>query len=230
MTSEGTDTPENMDTPEGADTSEELVEIPRRGRVAAVSAVVLAVVVVALVWVLATGGESTDRAAYTALAGQEVPPVAGESVTGDGSFDIADHAGSWVVVNFFATWCPPCVQEHPELVSLDEAYQDSGEVALVSVVYDDDLDEVAAFFERHGGDWPVITDADGRIPFDFGVTGVPETYIIDPFGVVQRKLIGGVTRAGIEREIGEVMVELEADLTGEDPIPDVAEDEGGEVP
>lgn len=203
------------------DDGDALVEVPRRGKLALATAVVLALVAIPLVWVLATGGDSTDRAAGTHLQGREVPRVAGNSLLDDASFDVAEEEGSWVVVNFFATWCPPCVREHPELVALHEAYKDTGEVSVVSVVYNDDLDEVKAFFERNGGEWPVISDAGETIPVEFGVTGVPETYIVDPFGVVQRKLIGGVTRAGIETEIAEISTELEAELT---------DDRGGDAP
>ena len=86
--------------------------------------------------------------------------MTGSTLSG-GDFDIDQHRGQWVLVNFFATWCPPCVEEHPELVEFSERNGES--VQLVSVAFDDtELDEVETFFADNGGDWPVITGGCGR--------------------------------------------------------------------
>lgn len=180
---------------------EELAEAPRRGRIALTAAAVLAVLAIGFVWVLATGGDSTDRLGYSHLLGDPAPTVAGESVLTGETFDLGDHRGQWVVVNFFATWCPPCIQEHPELVAFDEDHRARGDAMVVSVVFDDDLDKVTNFFETQGGEFPVIPDPDGQIAVDYGVIKVPESYLVDPEGIVRRKIIGGVTRGGLDRFI-----------------------------
>lgn len=184
---------------EGA--SGDLPPAPQRGRVALVVSAVMLVLVGGLVVVLAGSPAATDREAYSSLLGQPVPAVSGESLDGE-SFDIDDHLGRWVVVNFFARWCPPCIEEHPELVQFDEAHGEAGDAVLVSVIFDDDPGKVAEFFDTHGGDWPVLPDAEGRIATDFGVARVPETYLVDPSGVVRAKLIGGVTQEGLEAQMG----------------------------
>lgn len=206
MSGDGTDVaPDGGPAPDEAPAGGEehdLAPAPRRGRLALLISGVMTLVIGGLVVVLAGSDPSTDREAYSALLGDPVPAVVGESLDGE-AFDIDQHLGRWVVVNFFARWCPPCIQEHPELVSFDEVHRELGDVQLVSVIFDDDPEGVADFFATQGGEWPVLPDPDGRIATEFGVAQVPETYIIDPSGVVVAKLIGGVTQDGLERVIDE---------------------------
>ncbi|MDE0803312.1 MAG: TlpA disulfide reductase family protein [Acidimicrobiales bacterium] len=154
-------------------------------------AAVLLVVMVALIFVLAGSDPNGRRAVASPLLGRQAPAIAGQTVAGD-RFDLGAQQGRFVVVNFFATWCIPCIREHPELVEFDEQQGRDG-AEVVSVVYDDRPDDVAAFFDDNGGDWPVVLDPDGRIALSYGVSGVPESYLVAPDGTVVTKLIGGVT-------------------------------------
>jgi cytochrome c biogenesis protein CcmG, thiol:disulfide interchange protein DsbE len=176
-------------------------DAPRRARTALAVSLVLAVLAVGFVIVLATREPATDRQANNPLLGQPAPAVEGETV-GGGNFGIGEYQGRWVVVNFFATWCVPCRQEHPELVSFDEANSGDTDPVLVSVVYDDDVDDVQQYFADNGGDWPLVLDPDVEIALDYAVTGVPETFVINPDGLVIA-FFQGVTRQGIERVIAE---------------------------
>lgn len=176
---------------------------PRRRRTAVLAAGVTAVLALGFVWVLGTSEPGTDREAQSPLLGKVAPPLAGTTLDG-GQFDIADHRGQWVVVNVFATWCGPCRQEHPELVAFDEKHREARDVALVSVLFDDRPSTARRFFERNGGEWPVVVDADARIATDYGVAQVPETYVVAPDGQVVAKLLGGVTLDGLEGVIADV--------------------------
>jgi cytochrome c biogenesis protein CcmG/thiol:disulfide interchange protein DsbE len=172
---------------------------PRPGRVGLVVSAVVAVLIVAFVAVLATREPATERRTDSPLLGKVAPALVGETLDG-GSFDIDDHRGQWVVVNFFATWCAPCREEHPELVAFDEAHRAAGDAAVVSVVYDDRVDDVRDFFVERGGEWPVIVDG-GLAAVGYGVVGVPETYLVAPSGFVVQKYTGGVTQDAIQSDI-----------------------------
>jgi len=165
-----------------------------------VVAVVALVLVVALVRSVGDGGE--DRAA-SPLLGEVPPALAGPTLDGS-TFDIDDRRGQWVVVNFFASWCVPCLEEHPELQAFVDAHEPIGDASLVSVLINDEPEDAAAFFAEHGGDWPVLLDERSQAVVDFGVTAPPETYLIAPTGVVAAAWIGPVTQAGLDAAIDEL--------------------------
>jgi cytochrome c biogenesis protein CcmG/thiol:disulfide interchange protein DsbE len=188
---------------EAPDGTGEVDDAPRRGRAGLVVSSVVALLAVGFVVVLATREPATERRADSPLIGEVAPKLTGDTLDG-GAFDIDDHQDSFVVVNFFATWCQPCVVEHPELVSFDEAHSAAGDAVVVSVVYDDaDLANVRDFFAQRGGEWPVIADG-GFATVDYGVVKVPETYLVAPGGLVVQKYTGGITQRMIERDIAAV--------------------------
>lgn len=168
-----------------------------RRRIALVSAIVLALLLGAFVVVLATAEPSTTRLAESPLLGRTAPPLAGED------YDLVDDAGRWVLVNFFATWCTPCVAEHDDLLEFSNRHAVAGDASVVSVVFSDEPEDVAAFFDENGGDWPVVDDEDGRIATDWGVTGVPESYLVAPDGQVRAKIVGGISVDKLEELLAE---------------------------
>lgn len=172
-----------------------------RRRVAPFVAIVLAVVLAGLFVVLLGADASSDETADTPLLDQPAPAAKGE--LGDGtSFDLSQRKGSWVVVNFFQSSCVPCKIEHPALVEFVDAESKRQDGAdFYTIVYDDDRESVEAFFEERGGDWPVVYDDDGSIAVAFGVAKVPETWIIDPDGVVRERIISTVTADVLRREL-----------------------------
>ncbi len=166
----------------------------RRGRVAPFVAIVVALACAVLFVVLASADTGQSETADTPLLGQPAPDAVGKLDTGR-PFDLAQRKGSWVVVNFFDPECVPCVEEHPELVAFDEQERSLGSdgAELVTVVFRDDRNGVAEFFADEGGDWPVVYDDDGSIATAFGVALVPETWVVDPNGIVRWRTISPVT-------------------------------------
>ena len=92
-----------------------------------------------------------------------------------------------------STTCVPCIREHPELVEFEARHAPLNDVVVVSVAFDDTADNIRTFFDEFGGDWPVISEDTGSIAVAYGVVAVPETYLIQPGGVIVEKLLGGVT-------------------------------------
>lgn len=162
---------------------------------ARLASIVVGILVLALV-VLFAIGRDTDGSGSSPLLGTRVPAVTGEVLGGGGTYDIDDHRGSWVLVNFFGTWCPPCVAEHPELVALQEWGAERGDVELVSVVFNDDPALVQAFFDERGGDWPVIDNP--TVPVAFQVAQIPETFLVSPAGQVVSHIQGQTTAAEVQ--------------------------------
>jgi cytochrome c biogenesis protein CcmG/thiol:disulfide interchange protein DsbE len=181
---------------------DEAVEVraPRRG-VAFVAAVVITALLVPFIWVLATRDPATDRSTESPLVGRAAPPIVTTTLDGE-AFDLDALRGQWVVVNFFATWCTPCRVEHPELVAFSGAHEEAGDAAVVSVVFDDEPDDVAAFFAEEGGSWPVVDG--GGVILDWAVAQVPESFIVAPTGLVAAKVTGGVTQAGLDALIADL--------------------------
>lgn len=168
----------------------------RRRHTARNGAIAVGIVMVALIALLAARG--TNQPLSSKIVGQAAPTFTGDTVQGQ-QFNLASHRGEWVLVNFFATWCVPCQLEHPELVQFEKEHA-SDPVQVVSVAFSDQSDAIKTFFAQKGGTWPVVTSDDGSIALSYGVTGVPETYIVAPSGLVIGRL-EGVTAAELDQII-----------------------------
>lgn len=173
----------------------DLVDSRSVGRLAPFVALGIAVALIGLV-VLLIGADPDGEAStgQSPLLGKPAPEAVGE--LGDGTpFDLSRRKGSWVVLNFFQSSCIPCIAEHPELVDFVDQQRrlDADGAEFYSVVTGDTRANVEEFFEREGGDWPVVYSDGDQITVAFGVAQVPETWIIDPEGVVQVRFQGEVT-------------------------------------
>ena len=109
----------------------------------------------------------------------------------DRKVELRDYRGKIVVLNFWATWCPPCVEEMPSLVQLQQRFKNK-DVTVVGVSVDADGDAYHKFLKDHGIDFLTVRDADQKSNNLYGTFKFPETYIIDRNGVLRRKFIGAV--------------------------------------
>ena len=178
---------------------------PRRRRTPMWAALGVGVVALALVALLAKAPPATNVTGTSPLLGHNAPSVAGPSVLSGQATDLATSRGRFMLVNFFATWCIPCRQEHPEFVAFMDRHRAPSDIGLVMVVLDDDAAKVRDWFHTHGGSWPAVADPGGAIALSYGVSGVPETYLVDQRGVVVAKVVGGVTATGLDRLLGQAV-------------------------
>lgn len=155
---------------------------------------------VGLVVVFAMSPAGGRKEVRSPIVGAIAPVTSGLDLRGE-RVDLDSFRGEWVLVNFFATWCPPCVLEHPELVKLSK--DDGGPLQVLSVGFQDTSDKVRKFFAENGGHWPVITGDTGRIGVDYGVKGLPESFLVSPAGQVIAKFEGGITAERITSYIAE---------------------------
>jgi cytochrome c biogenesis protein CcmG, thiol:disulfide interchange protein DsbE len=140
------------------------------------------------------------RAVPSALIGQpapltNLPPIAALAIPGIAP---EDFKGKVTILNVFASWCGPCRDEHPVLMELakDKRFQ------LIAINYKDKPENAAAFLGELGNPFAKVgADESGRAGIDWGVYGVPETYVIGPDGMIRYKHVGPLDAAAIEKEI-----------------------------
>jgi cytochrome c biogenesis protein CcmG/thiol:disulfide interchange protein DsbE len=143
-------------------------------------------------------GTFDPRGVPTMLSGQHVPSFDLPGLGGAGftAGDLA-NAGTPVLVNFFASWCPPCVEEHPMLMEL----QKQG-VVLWGIAYKDIEQNTKDFLARHGNPFARLAqDQSGRVAIDWGVTGVPESFLVDGKGVVRWHMPGPLTPSIVAEQL-----------------------------
>ena len=107
---------------------------------------------------------------------------------GGGEFTLSDHEGKVIFLNFWATWCGPCVGELPAFPRLMEKYGD--DLALVTVDLGEDEQTVADFIEENGYEFPVVLDTDGAIGKLYPTEGIPYTVVIAPDGTIAGTSLG----------------------------------------
>lgn len=173
----------------------------RRGgsRLARNSAIIVGLVLVALIALLATRGTSTPISSR--IVGQAAPDFSGTTLDGS-TFRMANHRGEWVLVNFFATWCTPCRLEDPQIQKFVDSHK-GDPVKVISVAFSDDAESISSYWLEERNTWPVIPNNTGLIALDYGVTKVPESYMVAPSGLVVAGFFGGVTADGLDRVIAE---------------------------
>ncbi len=144
----------------------------------------------------------------SALIGKKVPTfslpaIAGmDNVAGLSNADL--QKGHVTLLNVFASWCVPCREEHPVLMSLaqDAQFQQEG-VKLVGMAYKDDAANSRQFLDQSGNPYAQIgSDLAGRVGMDFGVNGVPETFIVKGDGTIAYKFIGPMTPDDLKNVVG----------------------------
>lgn len=142
----------------------------------------------------------------SALIGRPAPALTGYTLAGE-AFDLAELGGKVSIVNFWASWCLECRREHPAFVRVAERYK--GEpVALVGVIFQDDPAAARAYMQEMGGDWPNVLDPDGRTAIDYGVYGVPETFLIDAEGAIRAKVVGRIDEQTLRSWIDGALQEM----------------------
>jgi cytochrome c biogenesis protein CcmG/thiol:disulfide interchange protein DsbE len=162
--------------------------------IARVARIAIVVTLLGLVVTLALAFRRDPHDIRTGTIHKPAPAFALERLDGSGKVALADLEGKVVVVNFFASWCLPCIQENPALVRVYERYRGS-DVVMLGVDFQESRDNGLAYVQRMGIGWTTVGDDDGRVALSYGVFGPPETFFIGPDGVIAGRHIGPIDEA-----------------------------------
>jgi cytochrome c biogenesis protein CcmG/thiol:disulfide interchange protein DsbE len=167
-----------------------------RSRMVLYSALGVGLLVAALIGVLAASKPVAQGSGTSPLIGQPAPPISGAALNGNGRYSLSEFSGKWVLVNFSASWCVPCREETPQLQLFWRQHQGPGDAVVLAVSYDpSDQASLASFLKSSRATWPAVIDPAADV--SYGVSGIPESYLIDPAGRVVARFLGGITAAEV---------------------------------
>jgi cytochrome c biogenesis protein CcmG, thiol:disulfide interchange protein DsbE len=119
---------------------------------------------------------------------------------------LADLRGRPVVVNFWASWCGPCIEEFPLLRDAAERHAADG-LVVIGIVHQDRTEAARDFMARHDGTWPAAMDPGERVATAFTILGPPETFFIGPDGIIAARQLGQISAASLERHLAAIIDE-----------------------
>lgn len=130
-----------------------------------------------------------EKSQHQAVIGLYAPELTVSDAAGK-PLNLSELKGSVVFINFWATWCPPCREEMPSLQSLYSRFKDDKGFRMVTIIYKDDYRKAVEYLKANNYELPVWRDDGGKTAGAFGVTGVPESYVVDKNGILKEKVIG----------------------------------------
>ncbi len=117
---------------------------------------------------------------------------------------LSDLRGKVVFLNFWATWCPPCRAEMPDIEKVHQKYKDQ-DVVVLGIDLRESADTVRAFVEEGGYTWTFLLDTTGKVGSMYNVSAIPTSYFVDKNGIIRAVTIGGMTGATIEAKLAQAM-------------------------
>jgi cytochrome c biogenesis protein CcmG/thiol:disulfide interchange protein DsbE len=164
--------------------------------------IVGALIVLPLLIFLALSFGKDPRNLDSPLVGKPAPNFSLRGLDGE-LVQLEDFRGQPVFLNFWATWCQPCIAEHPVLQAAAQRY--AGRVQFLGVVYHDDIEKIQAFIDSRGEWGSTLLDLEGSVAVAYGVYGAPETFFIDKDGVIVEKLVGTVQPDFLVRKLDNLL-------------------------
>ncbi|MCH9852765.1 MAG: DsbE family thiol:disulfide interchange protein [Alphaproteobacteria bacterium] len=156
------------------------------------------IVIIALMLAFSVGLFRTERGLPSALIGQKIPEFTAQTLEGDAISDEDLLGDEVMIINFFASWCVPCLAEHPILRTLQETHN----LTIHGIAWRDNALATQQWLDKYGRVFEhVIIDEQQNIGLDFGVYGIPETFIVDKYGIIRYRWAGVLTEQLLKDEI-----------------------------
>ncbi len=140
---------------------------------------------------LLLGVAGCEKNATVPHDGEPAPDFTLTSLSGE-KIRLYDLRGKVILLNFWASWCPPCREEIPSLASLNAAMAGKNFQMLAVSIDKGGRDTIKRFFSKTGVNLPTLLDPDGSVGKEYGISGVPETFVIDKQGIIRKKVVGPI--------------------------------------
>jgi cytochrome c biogenesis protein CcmG, thiol:disulfide interchange protein DsbE len=159
-------------------------------------------ITLALIGILFVGLGKNPNEIRSPLVGKPAPMFSLAEVGTGRVVDVNSLKGRPVVINFWATWCGPCWEEHPVLVATAKS---NPQVQFLGVVFQDTDEKILGFLQQRGSSYPTVVDDKGKTAIAYGVGGVPETFFLDANGVIVSKFSGPISQMEMQQELRKVV-------------------------
>ncbi len=150
--------------------------------------IILALILLSAALVIIFVPKSRERP-QMAVVDFNAPEITINDSTGR-TYNISELKGSVVFINFWATWCEPCREEMPSIQKLYNHFKNEKGFRMLTVLFRDDYQKALAYMKENNYEFPVLMDSNGKTATSYGITGVPETYIVNKKGILKEKVIG----------------------------------------
>jgi cytochrome c biogenesis protein CcmG, thiol:disulfide interchange protein DsbE len=153
--------------------------------------IILLLSLVIIMALFAGGLGNNPRDIPSPLVNKPASNFTAPALDGSGEISLANHKGKWVLVNFWGSWCVSCVAEHPYLMELAKIAEKRDDFLIIGVDFRDTKEGANRFLKRHGNPgYKHAFDPKQKIAIDWGVYGAPESYLVDPTGMIKLKHTG----------------------------------------
>jgi len=165
-------------------------------------AVIAVLAVLALVGLLTFG--LLSKGSSRIAVGEVAPASTLPQLEGGGSGSLSDYRGRWVLVNFWASWCLPCREEAPALEAFQQRHS-SPRFTILGINSRDLSSDGRAFVRRYGLSYPQLRDGNGDTAHEYGTTGLPENFLVDPQGKVRLVVVGPISEEYLKGEVAPLL-------------------------
>lgn len=171
----------------------------------------LVIIFAGVVWVTNRSVPSTDgqkssekKISVAPLVGYQAPAFSLKSFPDSKPISLADYQGKPIFINFWASWCPPCQAESPDIAKAYAKYGDKVQFIGVDLTAQDTLPDVTAFLEKYGIKFPIALDTKGTVANQYQVMAIPTSFFVNRQGIIVDRIVGAITPQILEADLEKI--------------------------